>query len=66
MNFAYYHDPVILLYYDFYKFLLQVFLFEFGLQTYIVLLNLASLVVADRLNAYLSNEMRLPNIIQLS
>ena len=41
-------------------------MFEFGLQTYIVLLNLASLVVVDRLNACLSNEMRLPNIIQLS
>jgi len=37
-------------------------LFEIGLQTYTVLLNLASLVV-DRLNACLSNEMRLPNMI---
>ena len=31
-----------------------------------MLLNLASLVVADRLNACLSNEMRLPNIVVLT
>ena len=34
--------------------------------TNFVIVVSASLVVADKLNACLSNEMRLPNIIQLS